>query len=79
MADIITTGIARPAIIYGRAPNGVLSAVTTDGNGNIDLSGQTPSGVDTIANGVPVVVMIYGRAPNGQMQAVTTDGDGQLS
>jgi len=79
MADIINSGVARPVVIYGRSPSGVLSAVTTDGNGNIDLSGQTPSAVDTVSNGVPMAVMIYGRAPDGTMQAVTTDGDGQLS
>ena len=77
--DTIANGVCTPAMIYGRAPNGVMSAVTTDGNGNIDLSGQTPAFVDTIANSVCTPVTIYGRAPNGQLQAVTTDGDGQLS
>ncbi len=79
IVDTINNGACRPVIIYGRAPNGVLSAVTTDGNGNIDLSGQTPSTVDIIGNSICTPVMIYGRAPNGQLQAVTTDGDGQLS
>jgi hypothetical protein len=77
--DTIGNGIARPAMIYGRAPNGVMSAVTTDGSGNIDLSGQTPSLVDTLGNSICTPVMIYGRAPDGTLQAVTTDGDGQLN
>lgn len=75
----IGNSICKPAIIFGRAPNGVLSAVTTDGNGNIDLSGQTPSTVDTIGNSICTPVMIYGLAPNGQFQAVVTDGDGHLN
>lgn len=79
LTDTISNGVCKPAMIYGRAPNGVLSAVTTDGNGNIDLSGQAPSVVDTIGNGIPTAVMIYGRAPNGQLQAVQTDGDGHLT
>jgi len=78
MADIISNGQPTPVMIYGRAPNGTLQAATTDGNGNLSLSGST-SAVDTIANGVPRPVMIYGRAPNGQLQAVTTDGTGKLS
>jgi hypothetical protein len=39
MADIINNGVPTPAMIYGRAPNGQLQAVTTDGAGNISFAG----------------------------------------
>lgn len=78
MADTIPNSQCQPVMIYGRAPNGTLQAATTDGNGNLNLSGST-SAVDTITNNVPNPVMWYGRAPNGQLQAVTTDGTGKLN
>jgi len=65
-------------MIYARAANGNLYAITTDGQGNLNTSGST-STVDTISNTVPNPVMIYGRAPNGVLTAVTTDGNGNLS
>src|SRR5882724_6768284 len=39
MADIINNSVPNPVMIYGRAPNGQLQAVTTDGNGNLSLAG----------------------------------------
>ena len=77
MADTIPNGQLNPIIIYGRAPNGVLQAATTDGNGNLNIGGAA-SVADTISNTVPRPVMWYGRAPNGQLQAATTDGNGNL-
>lgn len=77
MADIISNGQCTPAVIYARNPSGVLAAITTDGNGNLNLGSGT-SAVDTITNGVPKAVMIYGRAA-GVLTAVTTDGTGKLN
>lgn len=77
MADIIPNGQPQPVMIYGRAPNGTLQAATTDGNGNLNISGSS-SVVDTIGNTIPRPTMIYGRAPNGQLQAAAADGAGNL-
>jgi hypothetical protein len=77
MADVIGEVQCKPVMIYGRSPSGVLAAATTDGNGNLNVSGST-STVDTIVNTVPTPIMIYGRAA-GVLTAVTTDGTGKLS
>jgi len=66
--DRINNTVPTPIVIYGRAPNGQLQAVS---------SGFVT--VETINNRVPRAIMIYGRAPNGQLQAVTTDGNGMLN
>jgi hypothetical protein len=39
MPDTIGNSIATPIQIFGRAPNGVLQAVNTDGSGNISIAG----------------------------------------
>lgn len=39
MADIINNGVPNPIMVYGRAPNGQLQAVTTDGAGNLSIAG----------------------------------------
>lgn len=41
MADLINNSVATPIQIFGRAPNGQLQAVTTDGNGNISIVGSS--------------------------------------
>jgi hypothetical protein len=78
MADIIGNGIPKPCILFGRSTSGVLSAVTTDGNGNLNVTGST-STVDTIGNSIATPVQIFGRTSNGVLQAVTTDGNGNLN
>lgn len=78
MADIIANAVPKPCILYGRSPSGILSAITTDGNGALNASGST-SAVDTIGNSICTPTMIYGRAPDGTLQAVTTDGTGKLN
>jgi hypothetical protein len=77
MADTIAENQCKPVMIYGRNPSGGLAAITTDGNGNLNVTGST-SAVDIIANTVPLPIMIYGRAA-GILIAVTTDGTGKLS
>src|SRR6266481_2525603 len=49
MADVINSGVPTPIQIYGRAPNGQLQAVTTDGAGNISFAGAggVPGGLTT--------------------------------
>lgn len=47
MADIINNSVATPIQIYGRAPNGQLQAVTTDGNGNISIVGSSSGTVNS--------------------------------
>ena len=49
MTDTINNGVPNPVMIYGRAPNGQLQAVTTDGNGNISFTG---SGANPVQSGL---------------------------
>src|SRR6266550_2766071 len=49
MADLINNGVATPIQIFGRAPNGQLQAVTTDGSGNISIVGSSSG---TVSSGV---------------------------
>lgn len=45
MADVIGNSIPQAIQIFGRAPNGTLQAVNTDGSGNISITGGTASSV----------------------------------
>ncbi len=56
MADIINTGVPTPIQIYGRAPNGQLQAVTTDGSGNISIVGSSSG---TVSSGTAGQVGYY--------------------
>jgi hypothetical protein len=49
MTDVINNSVPTPVMVYGRAPNGQLQAVTTDGSGNISFAGAggTPGGLST--------------------------------
>lgn len=78
MADLIGNSIPKPCQIFGRSPSGVMSAVSTDGSGNINSGGST-SAVDVVGNSIAVPVQIFGRSPSGVLTAVNTDGNGNLN
>lgn len=51
MTDIINNGVPNPVMVYGRAPNGQLQAVTTDGAGNLSIaSGSNVGPVINVTN-----------------------------
>lgn len=50
MADTIGNNISTPVMIYGRAPNGTLQAATTDGSGNLNITGAGGGGSGTVTN-----------------------------
>lgn len=56
MADVIGNSIPQAIQIFGRAPNGTLQAVNTDGSGNISIAGGGGGGgtVTNIATTAPI-------------------------
>lgn len=60
MADIIQNSVPNPVMVYGRAPNGQLQAVTTDGSGNLSIAG-----VGTVPTALPTAGLLaeYRIAP----------------
>lgn len=72
MADIIANSVSTPIMLYGRAPNGQLQAVTTDGSGNINIAGGGGGGT----------VSTTGSPASGNLtkfSAATTITNGDLS
>lgn len=43
MSDVIGNTIPTPIMLYGRNPSGILQAVTTDGSGNLSITGAASS------------------------------------
>ena len=65
MADTINNGVPTPIMLYGRAPNGQLQAVTTDGNGNVNFVGATGVGTFTTLSTSGLMTTYDGLATAG--------------
>jgi len=52
MTDTINNAVPTPVMIFGRAPNGVLQAVTTDGSGDLNTTGGGGGGGNVNITGI---------------------------